>query len=245
MIIQSTSNERIKRYAKLKLKKHRDEEQLFIVEGIDLVNAALARGVVDCIITTTLDYKNENVEVVYVDRKVIEKLSFTSTPQDIIAICKFFNNYIKFSSNVMVLDGIQDPSNAGAIARSCLAIGFDTLILSSDSVDLYNDKFLRSSKGASFELNVIKGDLKDVYKSLKKEGFIIIGSALERSVNLPLKIDSERVALVVGNEGQGISKVTFEEADHIVKINMSNKMESLNVGVAASILMYEFSLFSK
>ena len=230
MIIQSTSNERIKKYAKLKLKKHRDEEQLFIVEGIDLVNAALARGVVDCIITTTLDYKNENVEVVYVDRKVIEKLSFTSTPQDI---------------NVMVLDGIQDPSNAGAIARSCLAFGFDTLILSSDSVDLYNDKFLRSSKGASFELNVIKGDLKDVYKSLKKEGFIIIGSALERSVNLPLKIDSERVALVVGNEGQGISKVTFEEANHIVKINMSDKMESLNVGVAASILMYEFSLFSK
>ena len=245
MVIQSTSNERIKRYAKLKQKKYRDEEQLFIVEGIDLVNAALERGVVECIITTSLDYTCNDIEVVYVDRKVIEKLSFTSTPQDIVAVCRFFNNDVNYTSNVMVLDGIQDPSNAGAIARSCLAFGYDTLVLSSDSVDLYNDKFLRSSKGASFMLNVIKGDLKEIYKSLKNKGFVIVGSALENSVNLPLKIENKNIALVVGNEGQGISKVTFQEADHIVKINMSNKMESLNVGVAAAILMYQFSSYSK
>lgn len=94
-------------------------------------------------------------------------------------------------------------------------------------------------------LNVIKGDLKEIYKSLKNKGFVIVGSALENSVNLPLKIENKNIALVVGNEGQGISKVTFQEADHIVKINMSNKMESLNVGVAAAILMYQFSSYSK
>ena len=245
MVIQSTSNERIKRYAKLKQKKYRDEESLFLVEGIDLVNAALNRGVIECIFTTSFDYKNNDVEVVYVDRKVIEKLSSTATPQDIVAVCKYFNNEVKYTSNVMVLDGIQDPSNAGAIARSCLAFGYDTLILSSDSVDLYNDKFLRSSKGASFLLNVVKCDLKNVYKTLKKEGFMIVGSALEKSVKLPSDTKDKKVALVVGNEGQGISKITFDAADYIVKINMSDKMESLNVGVAAAILMYEFSIYSK
>lgn len=243
MIIQSTSNERIKKYSKLKQKKYRDEESLFLVEGIDLVNAALERNLVECILTTSLEYKNDAVEVVYVDRKVIEKLSFTSTPQDIVAVCKFFSNEVNYNSNVMVLDGIQDPSNAGAIARSCLAFGYDTLIMSSDSVDLYNDKFLRASKGASFMLNVIGMDLDDAYKTLKNNGFVIVGSALENSVNLPLNIGDNKVALVVGNEGRGISDTTFKEADHIVKINMSNKMESLNVGVAAAILMYEFSSY--
>ena len=74
---------------------------------------------------------------------------------------------------------------------------------------------------------------------------MIVGSALENSVDLPLDVGNNKLALVVGNEGKGISKVTVDNADHIVKIKMSNKMESLNVGVAAAILMYNFSSYSK
>ena len=244
MVIQSTSNERIKRYAKLKQKQYRDEEGLFLVEGIDLVNAALNRGVVECVITTSLDYKLDEIEVVYVDRKVIEKVSSTVTPQYIVAVCKCFENDVDFTSNVMILDGIQDPSNAGAIARSCLAFGYNTLVLSSDSVDVYNDKFLRASKGANFELNIIQKDLNLVYKELKNKGYVIVGSALDNSERFPIKVDASHVALVVGNEGRGIGECTKTNADKIVRIDMSDKMESLNVGVAASILMYYFSKYS-
>ena len=128
MYISSTSNERIKNYARLKQKKYRDEESLFIVEGIDLVNAALQRGVVKNILTTDETYNNDSVEVIYVDAKVIEKLASASTPQNIVAICSKFENKDKYTDKVMILDGIQDPSNAGAIARSCLAFGYDTLL---------------------------------------------------------------------------------------------------------------------
>jgi len=245
MFIGSTSNNRIKEYSKLKQKKYRDEFKLFIVEGIDLVNAALNRKVVKTIFTTNEEYRNEDVEVIYTNEQVIEKLSSTSTPQGIVAICSKFDNENVIGNRIMILDGIQDPSNAGAISRSCLAFGYDTLILSSTSVDVYNDKFLRSSKGANFELNIIQDDLEKVYRCLKKEGYLIISSALSDSVKLPIQVDKEKIALVVGNEGQGISELTKNNSDYIVRIDISDRMESLNVGVAASILMYTFSNYSK
>ena len=238
--ITSVFNERIKELAKLKEKKYRDEKRKFLVEGIDLIEEAFNNGLLETVITTNEKYKSE-VEVIYVSDNVLNKLASTKTPSGYVGVCKMKDNPKKLGDKVILLDGLQDPSNVGAIVRSALAFNYDTLLISDDSVDIYNDKLLRASKGYIFDMNIVRDNIDSLLKLLKNNGYYIVVSCLEGAVSLDKAELKEKTAIVIGNEGNGVSKSSLNKASIKVKIDMNNKVESLNASVAAGILMYRLS----
>ena len=153
MEITSINNEKVKFWTKLNEKKFRDSNNLFLVEGNHLVSEALKHGIVKEIITTS-DYVYD-VDTYYVSDKVINKISKQKSGTNVIAVCeKLKENEI--GNKLLILDNIQDPGNLGTIIRSAVAFNIDTIVLSIDTVDLYNDKVIRSSEGMIFNINIIK-----------------------------------------------------------------------------------------
>ena len=243
-IIRSLQNEQIKNYAKLKEKKYRDESGLFIVEGDHLVRMALEAN---CLITLLvaeealenyLDIIDEERTII-VTESIINKLSFTKTPQNVIGIAKQ-NTYDKRDvKRVLVLDTLQDPGNVGTLIRSALAFDYDKVYVSESIVDIYNEKVVRASQGAIFKINVVKRELNEIYRILKNNEFhILVTSLTDNSIYLEEVEKKEKFAIVLGNEGNGVSEVSLKNASSVVKIKMSDKIDSLNVGVAGSIVMY-------
>ena len=173
MKITSTSNEKVLAWAKLKMKKYRDIENTFLVEGDNLVQEALKKGIVKEIIAT---YEtNFNVPSYVVNEKIMTKLSMMVNPPSIMAVC----NYIlpdNIEGRVLLLDKLQDPGNLGTIIRSAVAFNFKTIIISDDSVDMYNEKVIRASEGMIFHINLIKSDLESMISLLKNKGYKIIGT---------------------------------------------------------------------
>ena len=139
---------------------------------------------------------------------------------------------------VTVLDNIQDPGNLGTIIRSSVAFNFDTIVISNDSVDVYNSKVIRATQGMLFNVNIIVTDIKEFLNSIKDE-YKIIGTDVVNGKSLPEFKNLKKFAIIVGNEGQGISLDTKKLCSDFVYIPMNQDCESLNVGVAASIIMYE------
>ena len=235
MEITSTNNEKIKFYQKLKQKKYRDQEKLFLVEDEHLVNEALKKGVVKEIFTLDKN-KTYDVPTFYVNEKVMKVLSSQVTSAKVIAVC----NHLKekeYKDNIIVLDNIQDPGNLGTIIRSAVAFNFDSIILSENSVDLYNPKVIRASEGMLFNINVIRCDINKFLNNLD-ESYTKITTDVKNGKNIK-EIKFNKCAIVIGNEGNGVSSKISNICDEKVYINMSSNCESLNAGVSASILMYE------
>jgi TrmH family RNA methyltransferase len=155
------------------------------------------------------------------------------------AICNKKEDTNNIGKHIMMLDEIQDPGNLGTIIRSALAFNIDTLILSNNSVDLYNPKVIRASQGMIFHLNIITCDLIDKIHELKEDNYQIIGSDVNGGTDIKNFEKEDKFVIIMGNEGQGISKEILDLCDTFVHINMSDKCESLNVGVAAGIILYE------
>ena len=227
-MITSLTNEKIKTVAKLHKKKFRDKENKFIVEGFHLVEEAKKLGLVLEIYTSL----NDNLESTYVSQGVINKLSSTVTPQPILAVCrKPFNNII--GTRILALDNIQDPGNVGTLIRSAKAFGFDTVII--NGVDVFNQKVIRSSQGAIFGINLIQSN--DIIKDLK--GIRKIGAILDKEAKSYDKLDiQEPFALILGNEGKGISPDVVSILDDRIYIPI--EFESLNVASAGAILMNQY-----
>ena len=238
--ITSLTNSKIKELVKLKDKKYRDEKGMFLIEGEDIILEARKNSLLEFILTSNDNYKDD-IEVIYVTDGIIEKLASTKTPQGLIGVCKIPSNSANLTDKVIVLDGLQDPSNVGAIIRSAKAFGYNTLMLTNDTVDIYNEKLIRSSKGYSFSMNIIKNDIKSLLSLLKKENYYIVTSALKDSKSLEDVQKKDKIAIVIGNEGRGVSQDSLSSADIIVKIDMREEVESLNASVAAALLMYEIN----
>ncbi len=242
-MIISRTNDYVKHIKALSQKKYRDEHSEFIVEGIKLVKEAIDEKLnIKKIIICEELYKDkidfENIE--YVSESVFNYISETKTPQGILAVIEQ-NKNIKISGNVIfALDNLQDPGNLGTIIRTLDCSGINSLILSNDSVDLYNSKVVRSTMGAIFRVNTLYVEsLTEKLLELKKEGYKIIVTSLQASnyiYDLDLK---QKCVVVIGNESKGISKNVMEIADIKTKIPMLGKTESLNASVAASIIAYE------
>lgn len=166
-MITSTSNNTIKTLIKLKQKKYRDETGYYLVEGEHLVEEAMKAKQVECLISTK-DITSD-LPIVIVSNEVMSKLSFTKSPQFIMAKCKIKKeNKLIDGKRYLILDDLQDPGNIGTLIRTALAFSIDQVILSNNCVDLYNDKLLRSMQGANFHINCIYDDLKTVISTLKK-----------------------------------------------------------------------------
>lgn len=235
--IQSLNNELIKKVCKLKDKKERYKKQEFIVEGYHLVEEAYKKQLLKTIFTTDNSIQM-NVDSYYVTKDIIKKLSSTMTPQGIVGVCKMKENANITGNHYLLLDNVSDPGNLGTLIRSSLGFGIDTIILSSDSVDIYNEKVMRSTQGAIFNVNIVYADLPTVIKKLKEQKVTIVGTSLQSSVDLKEISNLSKYAIVLGNEANGIRKNILELTDVNVKIRISKQLESLNVAVAGSIVMY-------
>lgn len=238
-IITSLENKKIKNLAKLLIKKYRDQEDKFLVEGQHLVEEALDSGCLLEVIMTE-DYGiNYDVETTFVTYEVIKKLTNSVTPQKIVGVVKKVKKE-EIGNKILLLDGIQDPGNLGTIIRSSVAFNVDTIILSKDSVDLYNDKVIRSSEGMLFHINIVHQDLNDFIDRIKEKGYKVFGTKVTNGINIKSIEKNEKVAIIMGNEGNGVKKEILDKCDKYLYIPMNSKCESLNVGVATSIILYEF-----
>ena len=238
-MITSTNNNTIKTLIKLKQKKYRNQFGYYLIEGEHLVNKALKANQVECIITTKP--LKSNLEVIEVSEEVMAKLAFTKSPSNIMAKCKIdSNNELMMKKRYLILDDLQDPGNIGTLIRSALAFGIDQVILSKNCVDLYNDKLLRAMQGANFHISCIYGDLTEIIEKLQANGVVVVGSALENGQDISLIEKTEKMAFIVGNEGNGMNQNILDKCDYIGYIPIQT-IESLNVAIAGSILMYHFS----
>jgi len=243
-IIRSLQNEQIKSFSRLKEKKYRDETGLFLVEGDHLVRMALEANCLTTLLVAEEELENyldiiDEDKTIIVTESIINKLSFTKTPQNIIGIAKQNTFDKKDVSSVLVLDTLQDPGNVGTLIRSALAFNYDKIYVSESTVDIYNEKVVRASQGAIFKINIVKKELNEIYRILKMNEFdILVTSLTHNSIYLDEVDKKEKFAIVLGNEGNGVSEVSLKNATKVIKIKMSDKIDSLNVGVAGSIAMY-------
>ena len=240
MLITSLDNQKIKKYLKLKIKKFRDEEKLFLIEGEHLVEEALKSDLLVDLLVLDGNIKDYHFPITYVGSKVMKKLSNMDSVPSVIGVCKFLEEKEITGNRVLLLDDIQDPGNLGTIIRSSLAFFVFDIILNLNSVDLYNDKVIRSSQGMIFQMNILRRDLGKVITDLKKKDYVILGTDVFKGIDVK-DISPEKFALIMGNEGSGVKAELKKMCDKNLYIKMNSKVESLNVGVATSILLYELN----
>lgn len=238
--IESLQNARVKRWCKLHSKKGRDESNRFLIEGEHLIEEALKEGIVETIITDcTCPFAFE--DVVYVTDSVMKKISQNVSRVHLIAVCKEMEMEVTNFNRLLILDGVQDPGNLGTMIRTAVSFKFDAVYLSSDCVDLYNDKTIRSTQGAMFHIPVLrmKEDLSNLVGNLQQEGVQVVATSLDDALPMQEIKVQEQMAFILGNEGQGVSKKLQKMADERLRIEMYG-FESLNVAVAAGIVMYTY-----
>ena len=240
MLITSTDNKKIKELVKLKQKKYRDIDNKFIIETENLIKEAYIENRLEEVYILENEELSFNVEcpVYYVTEKVMEKIKSINTSK-YIGICskKDSNEYI--GKRYLMLDKISDPGNLGTIIRSAVAFNIDTLILSDDSCDVYNDKTIRATEGALFRLNIIRENLEEVLTNLEKLNINIYGTDVTNGDTIDT-VDKNNFCIIIGNEGSGISKNISKKISKNIHLK-TNNVESLNVAVATSIILYELN----
>lgn len=239
--ITSVNNEKIKYDNLLKNNKDRYERQEFLVEGYHLVEECFKAGLLKRLyIINELDAQKYNdIDSIKVTPEIIKKLSSTLSPEGIIGVSRLIKER-EVGEKVLYLDGVQDPGNVGTLLRSALGFNFSSVILGPHCASLYSDKTLRSTQGALFHLNVIE-DKKDTYLiELKNKGYQLIGADIKDAVNIKEASISTPLCLVLGSEGQGLRLTTKALLTQKVFIPMNKDLESLNVSIAGSIIMYHF-----
>ena len=233
MIITSLTNSKVKAWAKLKEKKYRDETGTFLVESEHLVNEALKKNMVIELISLD-DSKYPDATIV--NEEVMKKITSQVTPPNVCAVCHKLKEE-EVIDNTLILDDISDPGNLGTIIRSAVAFNFKNIVLSKTSVDVYNPKVIRSSEGMIFHLNIIYSDL---VSFIKEHPFLkIYGTSVINGSSLNSICFEDKVGIIIGNEGHGMSEELKSYCKQLIYIPMNNLCESLNAGVSASIIMYE------
>lgn len=241
MLITSVHNEHIKELERLKEKKYRDQTGLFLVETSHLAIEAYRAGLLKELLVEQNEIFPIDVPITYVSKEILKKLSSTKTPPKIIAVVKKKEEREEIGEKVLILDRIQDPGNLGTIIRSAVAFNIDTIICSPDTVDFYNPKVVRASQGMMFHLPILVLDTEKTIQELKKKDYKIIGTKVTNGEDVRNAAIYSHFALVIGNEGQGISEIIEKLCDQFLYIKMNGNCESLNASVAASILLYEIS----
>lgn len=251
-VIQSKDNNIIKETKKLKEKRFRVEKEQFLIEGFRFVEEALksnfevhaiflSEEALDKWKSFKMDEKLQPDSKLYIVKEpVLKLLSSTETPQGVVAIVNNKVNNLNTNQGFYVLvDRLQDPGNLGTIIRSAHAAGSSGVILTKGTVDVYNEKTLRSTMGSVFNIPIIEDKDFSVLNSLRANGFKLIVSSLEKSEDF-YEVDlTGKVIIAVGNEGSGISDEIYSLGDVRVKIPMPGGAESLNAAAAASIMIFE------
>lgn len=262
--IVSPDNPLIKDAEKLKLKKYRDQEGRYLVEGHHLVHEAIHHGAtIETIFVRSKEMEEgseeysqlltelseQGVNLVRLSDQLFDRLADTQSPQGIIAMVKqthwslkefFDQNGGLTGTNLLVLDRIQDPGNAGTMIRTADAAGFGGIVSIKGTVDLYGPKTVRAAAGSLFRMPVLYLDTAteaiDTLRSYGKR--ILVTTPYASKSCFEVSMDQE-IALVIGNEGAGVSEPFLLGADETIGIPMDSAVDSLNAAVAAGIFMFE------
>ena len=237
-IITSLDNNKVKSWSKLKSKKYRDQTGLFLVEGKHLVLEAIKTAQVEEIILNEDTVFPIDIKKYYVTNEILKKLSSMVSPPDMIAVVQKLNEK-PIGNRLLLIDDLQDPGNLGTIIRSAVAFNIDTIVLGKGTVDLYNEKVIRATQGLLFHQNIIKRDLKEFIKKIKKENYQIIGTNVKYGEDITKINLSSKYAFIMGNEGNGVKEEILSLCDKYLYIKMNDACESLNVAVATGIILYE------
>lgn len=245
--ITSAKNQKIKALKKLHSTKGRKESGLYLIEGEHLYLEALENDVEIKEILISEKYLEKQAEwpekTTVVTDEVMKILTQTETAPGIICVLEMPTETMPHDliGKFILLDGVQDPGNAGTIVRTADAGGFQGVIFGTGSVDPYNDKVLRSMQGSHFHIPIYRSDLIPVIADFKERNIPVYGTALdERASDFRALPKKEDLALVLGNEGNGVSSRVLEQTTQNLYIPIIGKAESLNVAIAAGILMYHF-----
>lgn len=239
-MITSLTNEKMVALTKLHQRKYRTQQQRFLLVGTHYLEIAYKNNALETIVTSDETFAFYDVDIILVSQPVLDKLANTTSLAMVVGVCLIKEKPIDpKASRLLLTDEINDPGNLGTMIRSAVAFGFDGLICASGSVDFYNEKTIRASAGAIFELPLLKADLLEEISKFKKIGFSIIGTDVEQALPLSNIPTPDKLAIVLGNEKYGVSPEVLASCDMITTIEAS-AFESLNVAMATTILTYVF-----
>lgn len=255
-VINSTKNERIRRYRRLRKKNFRYKERRFLVEGLRAVREAIySPRKLECIIcdqrgSEALEaysdlVRQQGIPCYSVTDEVMATLSTTVTPQGVTAICHMLHmdlvELLDLSpSFLLVANRVRDPGNLGNMVRVADAAGTEGMIICKESVDIYNPKTVRSTAGSIFHLPLsIDIGIEEAVHDLHESGYTVYAADAHQGTNMWDIEWPDRMALVMGNEAWGMPEEEEALADARVSVPLFGKAESLNVSAAAAVLLYE------
>ena len=254
-IITSKDNNKIKYVRSLNIKKFRDEENAFVVEGIKFVDEAINENADIKFLLVSEEALNKSEVKRLIDSideskaavctaQVFSSAADTVNAQGVLAVINkntaFQNDIIDKFNFIIMCDRIQDPGNLGTIIRTADAFGPAALLINKGCVDIFNPKVVRASAGAIFRVPLIhsKDDL-EVINIMKDKGFYIVSTVVDSEYYIDNIEKRNKICIVIGNEGQGVSQDIIDNSDISVTIKMTGKAESINASVAAGICIYE------
>lgn len=253
--ISSKDNPNIKLFQKLsESKKYRTQYGMFVLEGIRLcTDAATENNINILMITEDANEKfgsslqkiiDKSEKTIYISNELGKKLSDTGTTQGVFCICNILDKIqltskIKNNGRYIVLDNLQDPGNVGTIIRTADAVGIDAIIMCG-CCDIYNPKVIRSTMGSVFRIPIIIDSIDNVIDIFNKTNIITYASVVDDTAEELTSCDfSKSCAVVIGNEGNGLSQETVNKCKHKLTIRMKGNVNSLNAAMAAGIIMWE------
>lgn len=254
MELTGLQNPLVKAAAELKQKKYRQQRGEFLAEGLRTVEEAVAfKAAQQIFYTVTEDERtlklleqaaSRQLKLTCVSEAVMKKIADTETPQGIIAVCRMqeqpLEQLLASGKLLLVLDRVGDPGNIGTMLRTADAAGVGGIILLKGTADIYAPKTVRSSMGSLFHVPVLSGVAEQEFiANAKKAGYQLLVTALDGADNLYQADLKGRLAFVMGNEAGGVSASLLQQADKRVFIPMRGRAESLNVAMAAGIVMFE------
>lgn len=251
-MLTSLANTRIKTLVQLKDKsKLRNEKGLFLVEGLKMFLEAPIERIREVYVSESFYLKCTIQEQLHalnyevVSDEVFKKISDTVTPQGILTVLEQYQYKLedllkKENPCFLLLEDIQDPGNLGTMIRTGEGAGIDGVILSSNSVDIYNPKTIRSTMGSIYRVPFFyTADLTGVIKQLQKKNITVYAAHLQGKEYFDQMDYTKGSAFLIGNEGNGLKEETAKAADCYVKIPMHGKLESLNAAIAGTLFIYE------
>ena len=233
--METLSKNKIKWIRSLRLKKNREKEQCFIVEGEKMVEEVILQNPDLVQLVCSIEKDFESIETYSVDEKTMKEISSLKTPNKLLAVVNFPNLVTSLNGITLLLDGVQDPGNMGTIIRTADWFGVSTIVCSKETVDCWNSKVIQSSMGSVFRIPILYTDLNEFIKQSDKP---VIGTLLEgkNMYDSPLPKEAN---VIMGNEGNGISSELQKLISHPVLIPGFGGAESLNVAVATGVVLAE------
>ncbi len=256
MFIESQDNRRYKSIKSLTMKKYRDREGTYLVEGEKVIREAIEAGLLETLIVKD-GYEetpgpkaiaDSAAETVVLSTSLFDRLKDTETTQGVIGVIRknettadmLLENVSDEEAKIIILDSVQDPGNVGTILRTANGAGYAAAIMSKGTADVYSPKVLRSASGAVMNMPIISGmEVSEIVELLKNGEFTIYGTSPRADASYSEVGYAGRSAIVIGNEGNGMCEEFAEACDINISIPMKRETESLNAAVAAGIIIYK------